>query len=136
MSQTMKLSFKKLAKHITNVYNPNLILEIGSNDGALIRNFNKKKAICVEPCKNLAKITKRMGYKTYSCFWNMKLAKKIKLKIKKVNLIYSANTLSHIDNINSVFRSLVHVLSDGKIVKSGCSELAEELEKTGYKQIN
>ena len=47
MSQTMKLSFKKLAKHITNVYNPNLILEIGSNDGALIRNFNKKKAICV-----------------------------------------------------------------------------------------
>ena len=25
----------------------------------------------------------------------------------------------------------VHVLSDGKIVKSGCSELAEELEKTG-----
>ena len=28
----------------------------------------------------------------------------------------------------------VHVLSDGKIVKSGCSELAEELEKTGYKK--
>ena len=30
----------------------------------------------------------------------------------------------------------VHVLSDGKIVKTGCSELAEELEKTGYKKIN
>ena len=30
----------------------------------------------------------------------------------------------------------VHVLSDGKIVKSGCSELAEELEKTGYKKTN
>tara|TARA_B100001250_G_scaffold407093_1_gene427274 strand:- start:302 stop:1036 length:735 start_codon:yes stop_codon:yes gene_type:complete len=30
----------------------------------------------------------------------------------------------------------VHVLSDGKIVKSGCMELAQELEKTGYKQIN
>tara|TARA_B100000029_G_scaffold306886_1_gene299704 strand:- start:37 stop:771 length:735 start_codon:yes stop_codon:yes gene_type:complete len=29
----------------------------------------------------------------------------------------------------------VHVLSDGKIVKTGCSELAEELEKTGYKEI-
>jgi len=28
----------------------------------------------------------------------------------------------------------VHVLSDGKIVKSGCSELAEELEKTGYEK--
>ena len=30
----------------------------------------------------------------------------------------------------------VHVLSDGKIVKTGCGELAEELEKTGYKQLN
>ena len=30
----------------------------------------------------------------------------------------------------------VHVLSDGKIVKTGCSELAEELEKTGYTKIN
>ena len=44
MSQTMKQSFKKLAKYITNVYDPNLILEIGSNDGALIRNFNKKNS--------------------------------------------------------------------------------------------
>ncbi len=30
----------------------------------------------------------------------------------------------------------VHVLSEGRIVKTGCSELAEELEKTGYKKIN
>ena len=30
----------------------------------------------------------------------------------------------------------VHVLSGGKIVKTGCSELAEELEKTGYKKLN
>tara|TARA_B100000427_G_scaffold7170_1_gene6591 strand:+ start:2615 stop:3349 length:735 start_codon:yes stop_codon:yes gene_type:complete len=30
----------------------------------------------------------------------------------------------------------VHVLSDGKIVRTGCGELAEELEKTGYKKIN
>ena len=30
----------------------------------------------------------------------------------------------------------VHVLSDGKIVKTGCSELAQELEKTGYTKIN
>ncbi len=30
----------------------------------------------------------------------------------------------------------VHVLSDGKIVKTGCGELAEELEKTGYTKLN
>ena len=30
----------------------------------------------------------------------------------------------------------VHVLSDGKIIRTGCGELAEELEKTGYKKLN
>ena len=30
----------------------------------------------------------------------------------------------------------VHVLSDGKIIKTGCGELAEELEKTGYQKLN
>ena len=30
----------------------------------------------------------------------------------------------------------VHVLSNGKIIKSGNSELAHELEKKGYKKIN
>ena len=30
----------------------------------------------------------------------------------------------------------VHVLSDGKIIKTGCGDLAEELEKTGYQKLN
>ena len=38
--------------------------------------------------------------------------------------------------LNYIKPDFVHVLSDGKIIKSGCSELAEELEKTGYKKIS
>jgi len=68
MSKTMLLSFKKLSKYLKLFYKPNSILEIGSNDGSLIKNFSKKKVICVEPCKNVAKITKRLGYKTFTDF--------------------------------------------------------------------
>ena len=135
MSQTMILSFKKLAKNLINTYNPNSILEIGSNDGSLIRNFSKKKAICVEPCKNLAKITKRMGYKTYESFWNMRLAKKIKSKIKNVDLIYSANTLSHINDLNSVFKSITYVLSDDGILIIEDPSLLKCLQKVSYDQF-
>ena len=38
--------------------------------------------------------------------------------------------------LNYIKPDFVHILSDGKIVKTGCSELAEELEKTGYKNFN
>ena len=29
----------------------------------------------------------------------------------------------------------VHVLSNGKIIKTGCAELGQELEKTGYEKL-
>ena len=38
--------------------------------------------------------------------------------------------------LNYIKPDFVHVLSDGKIIKTGCSDLAEELEKTGYKKLN
>ena len=38
--------------------------------------------------------------------------------------------------LNFIKPDFVHVLSEGKIVKSGTKELAIELEKTGYKGIN
>ena len=132
MSKTMTSSFKKLSKKIKKIYNPKLILEIGSNDGSLIKNFNKNKVICVEPCKNLAIITKNKGYKTYAEYWNIKLAKKIKLKHTKVDLIYSANTLSHISDLESVFKSICHILSDEGVLIIEDPSLLECLKAVAY----
>ena len=38
--------------------------------------------------------------------------------------------------LNFIKPDFVHVLADGKIIKSGTKELAMQLEKTGYKGIN
>ena len=135
MSLTMRNSFKKLSKKIIKVFKPNLILEIGSNDGSLVKNFDKKKVICVEPCKNLAIITNKKGYKTYSDYWNFKLAKKIKSENDKVDLIYSANTLSHIPNLDSVFKSICHVMTDDGILIIEDPSLLECLKKVAYDQF-
>ena len=111
MSKTMLSSFKNLANKLKKIYKPKKILEIGSNDGVFIRNFSKKKILAVEPCENLARLTIRMGYKTFSNFWNLDLAKKILKKYGKVDLIFSANTISHIPNLDEVFKSINLVLS-------------------------
>jgi hypothetical protein len=104
MSSTMRYSFKKLSDEIKKRFNPNILLEIGSNDGALITHFDKKKIIGIEPCKNLAKITKKKKYLTYDDYWDLKLASKIKKKFQNVDLIYSANTITHISNLNDFFK--------------------------------
>ena len=135
MSITMRTSFKKLSDEIKKSFNPNLLLEIGSNDGALIKNFDKKKVIGVEPCKNLAKITKKMNYKTFDKYWNFKLAKKIKRKFKSVNLIYSANTITHISNLDKVFKSICHILNKDGVVIIEDPSLLECLKKNSYDQF-
>ena len=42
-SFTMKNSFWKLSKKIKKKFKPRNLLEIGSNDGAFLKNFSKKK---------------------------------------------------------------------------------------------
>ena len=135
MSKTMLNSFKKLAQKVTKTFNPNFIIEIGSNDGAFIKNFDKKKVIGIEPCSNMANITKNMGYKTYSNFWDIKLAKKIKSKVKNIDIIYAANTVSHIKNLNSFFNSINHILSDNGILIIEDPSLLECFKKVSYDQF-
>jgi len=133
-SITMQKSFKNLAKKIIKKYKPKFVVEIGSNDGAFIKNFNKNSVIGVEPCKNLAQITKKKGYKTYSDYWGLKLANKI-TKRKKADLIYSANTLSHIENLDEIFESINNALSEKGILIIEDPSLLKCLKNLAYDQF-
>jgi len=133
-SFTMRNSFKKFSHKIKKRFKPNLVLEIGSNDGAFISNFNKKKIIGVEPCKNLARITKNKGYKTFVEYWNVNLAKKITKK-NKVDVIYSANTLSHIKNFSEIFRAVNVSLNKNGVLILEDPSLLECIKNVAYDQF-
>lgn len=135
ISKTMNLSFLNLSKEIKKKFKPNLILEIGSNDGVFLKNFNKQKIIGVEPCLNLAKITKKLGYKTYNNYWDLKFAKRLIKTNDKFNLVYSSNTITHISDLNNVFRSISDVLTNEGIVIIEDPSLIECLKKTSYDQF-
>ena len=96
-SQTMRNAFRSAALKLYKRFKPKKIMEIGSNDGVFLKNLPRQKVVGVEPCKNLAEITKKK-FKTYPNFWNKMLSKKILEKHSKVDLIFSANTISHIPN--------------------------------------
>jgi SAM-dependent methyltransferase len=134
MSFTMRESFKNLAKKILNNYKPKLVLEIGSNDGAFIKNFNKNMVIGVEPCKNLARVTRKNGYKTFASYWNLNLAKKI-TRFKKANIIYSANTISHIKDLDSVIKAIDFALEKDGILIIEDPSLMECLKLNAYDQF-
>ncbi len=135
MSKTINTSFKLLAKKIKKEIKPKKILEIGSNDGSFLKHFYKKNTVGIEPCSNVEKITKQKGFRTFANYWNKKTALKILNKFGKFDLIYSANTISHIKNLNDVFRNINLVLNDkGSLIIEDPS-LIECLKKNTYDQF-
>ena len=135
MSKTMVDSFKSLSLSINKKFKPKKILEIGSNDGSFIKNFSKKKVIGIEPCANVEKITKKKGFNTYPLYWNLITAKKLLKKEGKVDLIYSANTISHIENLDEVFNSINILLNDNGTLIIEDPSLLECLKKNTYDQF-
>jgi hypothetical protein len=133
-SMTMRKAFKDIANKIKKRFNPKIIMEIGSNDGVFIKNFPKKNIIAVEPCKNLAMITKK-NFKTYSEFWTQKLAKKIFKFSKKADIIFSANTISHIPNIKESFQAINFSLSDSGVLIIEDPSLFSVIKNTSYDQF-
>ena len=134
-SKTMKLAFKKTANKLNKKFKPDLIMEIGSNDGVFLRNFPPSKVVAVEPCKNLANITEKK-FKTYPEFWNLKLSKKIiNYRNKKFDLIFSANTISHIPNIKETFLAINNALSDKGVMVIEDPSLLSVLKNNSYDQF-
>ncbi len=135
MSKTMTKSLNDLSKLILKKFKPKKLLEIGSNDGSFIKNFSKKKVIGIEPCANVEKITRKMGFNTYPNYWNLKTALNILKKRGKVDLVYSANTISHIENLDEVFKSINIILNDNGTLIIEDPSLLECLKKNTYDQF-
>jgi len=138
-SYPMKEHFRKTAEMISITYNPFNnpfnVLEIGSNDGIFIRNFNPDNTIAVEPCGNFAKMTNDMGYKTYDKFWNTDLSKLIKQNHGKMDLIYAANCICHIHNLDDTFKAVRDLLSNDGVFVFEDPSLLRMMERGSYDQL-
>ena len=134
-SKTARKSFKDIALNLQKRFKPKLSMEIGSNDGVFIRNFKKNKIISIEPCLNLAKITKKRGFITYPNFWDVRISKKILKRHGSVDLIYSANTISHIPDLNETFFAIKNVLSEKGVLVIEDPSLLEVIKNNTYDQF-
>ena len=135
LSTPMVNHFKSVADMLAQEFKPNTVLEIGSNDGPFISNFPSETSYCVEPCDNFAKITGDMGYKTRTEFWTTELSKKIEDDIGKVDLIYSANCICHIQDLDDCFQAVANLLSDKGVFVFEDPSLLRMLERGSYDQI-
>ncbi len=94
---------KKIIKQLKLPKN-SLIIDIGSNDGILLKPFKKRgmRVLGIEPAKNIAKRANQDGIPTKAEFFSIKLAKKIVSEYSQADLITATNVFAHIDNLDEV----------------------------------
>ena len=95
------------------------VVEIGCNDGSLISSLREKKinAVGIDPAKNIVKPLIKKGLPIINDYFTYDLAKRVVKKYGKANVIYSANTLAHIEDMRDVFKGIHALLKkDGELI--------------------
>lgn len=111
---------KDVIKRFIQYPNKELVLEIGSNDGLLLKAFNANgclRILGVDPAKNIAKIANKNGIPTIPDFFNASLANKIFKSHGRAKVIVANNAVAHINDLHDLVKGVKHLLeTDGIFV--------------------
>ena len=77
----------------------------------------------------------KKGINVLTEYWTYKLSKKIKKKYGKFDIIFSANTITHIQNLNEVFKAINNILSMDGILIIQDPSLLELIKNNAYDQF-
>jgi len=138
-SEYMKKHFKNFSDFVKKKYlNTNSkIIEIGSNDGTFLKNFNIKenKFIGFEPSKNVADIALNNKIPTINKFFNKENLIDLKNFLGNTDLICASNVICHIPDLNNLIESIDLLLSKNGTFVFEEPYLGSMFEKVSYDQI-
>ena len=134
-SMTMLKHFEEAALSLQRRFKPELSLEIGSNSGIFIKHFPNDKSVAVEPCTNFSDLTSEMGIKTYGEFWDKSTQEKVVSENGKFRLIFSANTISHVQNLNETLELIRDSLTDDGVFVLETPSFLEVLKYNAFDQF-
>ena len=139
-SETWITHAKEYVNNIVKRFNfnhNNFVIEIASNDGYLLQNFQKKNIPClgVEPAENVAEEAKKKGIKTLVKFFGKDTAKNISINQRKADLLLGNNVLAHVPDINNFVEGMKILLNSDGIITMEFPHLMQLIEKNQFDTI-
>ena len=137
-SEYMKSHFQNYAQFVKKYLKSNSkIIEIGSNDGTFLKNFNFQddQMVGIEPSKNVAELALENNVPTINEFFNTKTAKKLTKFLGTTDLICASNVICHIPDLNNLIQAVDLLLSKDGVFVFEEPYLGSMFEKVSYDQI-
>ncbi len=140
VSKTMEEHFLNYSQELARLFlhHPGeLVLEIGCNDGIMLKNFdrNKFKVMGVEPSGNVAEAARKRGLEVLNEFFNASIAEKIRKEKGPAKVICAANVICHIEPIHEVVKGISLLLDEKGVFVFEEPYVIDILEQNAYDQI-
>lgn len=138
-TRILRENFADLYKNVQSIMNlgpDNFIVDIGSNDGTLLKNFKNggHKVLGVEPSLT-AKLAEEAGVPTLMTFFGTDATDTVLKTHGKADVITAANVFAHILEPNSVVENIVRLLNDDGVFVSESHYLLDLINTLQYDTI-
>ncbi|GAA0532606.1 NDP-hexose 3-C-methyltransferase [Saccharopolyspora subtropica] len=139
-STTMRRHFEQTAQHFleTELTGPDpFAVEIGCNDGIMLKTISKAgvRHLGFEPSGGVAEVARSHGVNVRTDFFEEATAVEVRDEHGPADVIYAANTICHIPYLDSIFRGVDALLSDGGVFVFEDPYLGDIVRKTSFDQI-
>jgi methylation protein EvaC len=139
-SAAMRAHFERVARRFLEtelIRDGSFIVEIGCNDGAMLSPVAAAgtRHLGVEPCGDLADIAASKGIQVLNQYFDEWTAQQIIALHGPADVIFSANTLSHISYLGSVFRGVDALLAPEGVFVFEDPYFLDIVEKVSFDQI-
>jgi novobiocin biosynthesis protein NovU/D-mycarose 3-C-methyltransferase len=136
-SQQIPKHFAAYAEEVVDRFfrsKQDLFIEIGSNDGTLLRAAQAKgvRVLGVEPATNIAKVANERGIPTLNRFFHRKAAEEIAAQHGKAQAIVANNVVAHIDDVADLAGGLEQLLAPEGVFVFEVPYLADMVAKVEF----
>jgi len=113
------------------------VIEIASNDGYLLQYFKEKniKVLGIEPTLSTAQAAREKGIESWTEFFGVKLAEKLKAENRQADLLLGNNVLAHVPDLNDFVGGLKIALKDNGVVTMEFPHVLQLVENNQFDTI-
>ncbi|MDA0787447.1 MAG: class I SAM-dependent methyltransferase [Proteobacteria bacterium] len=130
-------AYTKMAAKRFGLDSSSSVIEVASNDGYLLQHFVKAgiPVLGIEPAANVAKTAEANGVPTLAAFFGLDLAKSLRDKGTRADLLLGNNVLAHVPDLNDFVAGLAHLLSENGVLTMEFPHLARLIEDAQFDTI-
>jgi hypothetical protein len=113
-----------------------LVVDIGSNDGTLLSNFQKggQRVLGIEPT-DVGDIANQRGIPTIKRYFGTEVAREVKREYGPASVVTAANCFAHIEDVHAIVDGVVEMLKDDGVFVTESHYLIPLLETLQYDTI-